>query len=221
MKNPSDDAAERQATGNRAAFLHWLQAVHGLRLEPHDSQDQAPSDPQEKALRDPLEESLRDPLEEALRDPLEEALRDPLEEALRDPLEEALRDPLEEALRAWAEADPTQAAPLILRFAGDGFASARLAAGLLLQADLRPDDLILTAITGAAPDWLPQALQATQGRTPTEAQATVLVTDAMPQTLPPGIRRVILLGSAQAVAPPGVTLSRSADWTYPRESSAA
>jgi hypothetical protein len=42
----------------------------------------------------------------------------------------------------------------------------------------------------------------------------------MPDTLPPGIRRVILLGSATAVAPPGVTLSRSEDWTYPRESSA-
>jgi hypothetical protein len=164
VKNPSDSVAEHQATTNLAAFLHWLRAVNGLRLQPHDSPEQT--------------------------------------------------------LQAWAEADPTRAASLILRFAGDGFASARLAAGLLLRADLRPDDHILTAITGASPGWLPQALQATRGRAATAAQATVLVTDAMPATLPPGIRRVILTGPAEAAAPPGVTLSRSADWIYPRESSA-
>jgi hypothetical protein len=170
VKNPSDSAAERQATSNLAAFLHWLRAVHGLRLDHCDS---------------PVE-----------------------------------------TLQAWVDGNPSGAASLILTFAGDGFASARLAAGLLLRADLRPDDRILTAIAGPAPDWLPQALQATRGRAATAAQATVLVTDTMPHSLPPGIKRVILVGAqdvvdAHATAPPGVTLSRSADWTYPRESSAA
>jgi hypothetical protein len=130
------------------------------------------------------------------------------------------RDSPEETLRAWAQADPSRAASLILRFAGEGFGSARLAAGLLLQADLRPDDLLLTTIEGVAPDWLPQALRVTQGHAPSEAEATVLVADTMPHSLPPGIRRVILIGPAKAAAPPGVTLSRSDDWTYPRESSA-
>jgi hypothetical protein len=164
VKNPSASAAESQATRNLAAFLHWLRAAHGLRLE-H-------------------------------------------------------RDPPEETLRGWVDGDPSGAAPLILTFAGEGFASARLAAGLLLRADLRPDDQIMTMVAGPAPDWLPQALQATRGRAPSEAQATVLVTDAMPHRLPPGIRRVILVGPADAPPQPGVTLSRSADWTYPRESSA-
>ncbi len=165
MKKPSDPGAERQATSNLTAFLHWLRAAHDLRLEPRDSP--------------------------------------------------------EEALRAWADAQPSHAAALILQFAGDGFASARLAAGLLLRADLRPDDRVVTAITGPAPDWLPQALQATEGRAPSAAQASVLITDAMPELLPPGIRRVILLGAARAAAPAGVTLTRSDDWIYPRESSAA
>jgi hypothetical protein len=121
------------------------------------------------------------------------------------------------ALRAWAEADPPTAATLILHFAGPGFDSARMAAGLLLQADLRPDDRIL--VLGHEPAWLPQAINATQGRTDTKS-ATVLIADQPPEILPPNLRRMILIGGAAMTLPPGITLSRPEDWTYPRESSA-
>ena len=121
-------------------------------------------------------------------------------------------------LRAWAEADPQTAATLILHFAGPGFASARLAAGLLLQADLRPDDRIL--LLGPEPDWLPQALEATQGRAETVSAATVLIADCPPDVPPPNLRRVILTGGTAATFPPEITVSRPEDWTYPRESSA-
>jgi hypothetical protein len=110
------------------------------------------------------------------------------------------------------------AAALILHFAGPGFASARLAAGLLLEADLRPDDRILVA--GQAPNWLPQALQATRGRAETPSAATVLVADHPPATLPPKLRRLILIGGVALAVPPDITVSRPEDWTYPSESSA-
>jgi hypothetical protein len=151
--------AERAATTNRAAFLHWLRAVHGIMVDPADA-----------------------------------------------------------ALHAWAEADP-RASALILHFAGPDFVSARLAAGLLLQADLRPDDRIL--VLGREPDWLPQALAATQGRIDRASAATVLITDHQPNSLPPDLRRVILIGGAATSLPPEITVSRPEDWTYPRESSAA
>jgi len=156
--SPNLSLAEQAATTNRAAFLHWLRAVHGLVLGPDEA-----------------------------------------------------------ALRAWAEADP--AAPgLILHFAGPGFGSARLAAGLLLQADLRPDDRIL--VRGPEPGWLPQALRASKGRADTPATATVLITDLRPRTLPRTLRRVILLGGVAMTLPPEITVSRPEDWTYPSESSA-
>jgi hypothetical protein len=156
---PDIPAPERDATTNRAAFLHWLLAVHGIALAPGDS-----------------------------------------------------------ALRAWAEADPPTATALVIHFAGAGFASARLAAGLLLQADLRPDDRIL--VLGPDPDWLPQALGATRGRAATPGEATVLVADHRPRTLPPKLRRAILLSGATLSLPPEITVSRPEDWTYPSESSA-
>jgi hypothetical protein len=126
-------------------------------------------------------------------------------------------DPGDSALRAWAEADPPTAARLIRHFAGPGFDSARLAAGLLLLADLRPDDRIL--VRGEEPAWLPQALQASRGRAEVDS-ATVLITDHPPETLPPHLRRLILLGGAAVTLPPEITLSRPEDWTYPSESSA-
>jgi hypothetical protein len=132
----------------------------------------------------------------------------------------APRDSPPDTLRAWAETSPETASAIILRFAGPGFASARLAAGLLLQADLRPDDRILVMIEGAEPDWLPEALQATQGRAMTAAEATVLIAEEMPEQLPQGVRRVILTGGGAAPAAADITVSRSADWTYPRESKA-
>jgi hypothetical protein len=159
MQTSDPSQAERAATGNRAAFLHWLSAVHGLRLGPEDG-----------------------------------------------------------ALSAWAEADPKTAATLIRSFAGPGFASARLAAGLLLEADLRPDDRIL--LLGEEPDWLAQALDATQGRAETAAEATVLITDRRPEALPPRLRRLILMGGMTLTVPPEITVTRPEDWTYPSESSA-
>jgi hypothetical protein len=156
--SPNLSLAERAATTNRAAFRHWLRAVHGRALGPDDA-----------------------------------------------------------ALRAWAETDP--AAPgLILHFAGPDFTSARLAAGLLLQADLRPDDRIL--LRGLEPGWLPQALQATKGRAETPGAATVLITEHPPETLPPRLRRLILIGGLAMTVPPGITVSRPEDWTYPSESKA-
>jgi hypothetical protein len=88
----------------------------------------------------------------------------------------------------------------------------------LLQADLRPDDLIFVA--GQGPDWLPQALQATRGRAESSLEATVLIADYPPKTLPPKLRRVILIGGAAVKVRPGITVSRPEDWTYPSESSA-
>ena len=95
---------------------------------------------------------------------------------------------------------------------------ARLAAGLLLEADLRPDDRIL--VLGPSPDWLPLALQATQGLAESAQDATVLVTDHLPETLPPKLCRLILIGGADAMVSAEITLSRPEDWTYPSESSA-
>jgi hypothetical protein len=48
----------------------------------------------------------------------------------------------------------------------------------------------------------------------------VLIADLPPATLPPKLRRVILIGAAAMTLPPGVTVSRPEDWTYPSESSA-
>ena len=151
--------AERIATTNRAAFRHWLRAVHGIAL-----------------------------------------------------------DPEEPSLRNWAEVDPPVAAALILHFAGPEFSSPRLAAGLLLEADLRPDDRIL--VLGPEPDWLPLALQTTQGLAKSALDATVLVAGHLPETLPPKLCRLILIGGADAMVPAEITLSRPEQWTYPSESSA-
>jgi hypothetical protein len=123
-----------------------------------------------------------------------------------------------QALRRWAATDPAGAARLIRLFAGDGFVSARLAAGLLLEADLRPDDRIL--VLGPDPDWLPLALLVTQGLAPNAEAATVLICAEPPATLPRGIRRMILTGGLTPVPLTQATVSRSADWTYPSESSA-
>jgi hypothetical protein len=158
LLHPGMSDAECSATSNRAAFLHWLRAVHGIQPDRGG------------------------------------------------------------ALRAWAEANPATASTLILQFAGPGFSSARLAAGLLLQADLRPDDRIL--VLGAAPVWLPEALDATQGHANTLDAATVLIADRLPDILPPSLRRLILVGGAAANVPPEITVSRPEDWTYPSESSA-
>ncbi len=73
---------------------------------------------------------------------------------------------------------------------------------------------------GPEPDWLPQALAATQGRAHSDSAATVLVTDHAPETLPRTLCRLILIGGAAVTVPPEVTVSRPEDWTYPIESSA-
>ena len=147
------------ATTNRAAFRHWLRAVHGVDLDAGGA-----------------------------------------------------------TLRSWAEAEPAKASVLILQFAGAGFSSAKLAAGLLLEADLRPDDRI--HVLGAEPDWLAQALQATRGRADARSAATALIADRPLSILPPNLRRLILIGGAVVAVRPEITLSRPESWTYPSESSA-
>ncbi len=89
----------------------------------------------------------------------------------------------------------------------------RILAGLLLAADLRPDDRLWVA--GGAPAWLPQALSLTAGRAPAPDRATVLVTHSLPKLLPPAIRRIILTGGPGGQGtppPPGVTVTQDADW---------
>ncbi|MCB8876592.1 hypothetical protein [Acidisoma silvae] len=81
---------------------------------------------------------------------------------------------------------------LIQDFAGRPDIAPALLAGLLLAADLRPDDRIWVA--GVPPAWLPPALSLTAGLAESLAKASVLVTGAMPDSLLPGIRRVILTG---------------------------
>ena len=73
---------------------------------------------------------------------------------------------------------------------------------------------------GPEPDWLPQALQATMGRAATASAATVLIADHRPHTLPPKLRRVILIGGTATTLPSEITVSRPEEWTYPSESSA-
>ncbi|WP_419758830.1 hypothetical protein [Acidisoma sp.] len=73
---------------------------------------------------------------------------------------------------------------------------------------------------GPSPDWLPLALQATQGLAESAQDATVLVTDHLPETLPHKLCRLILIGGADAMVSAEITLSRPEDWTYPSESSA-
>ena len=90
-------------------------------------------------------------------------------------------------------------------------------AGLLLGADLRPDDRLWVdgaAPAGAMPTWLAAALSLTAGRAAAPEEASVWVGGALPDALPAGIRRVILTGEAPVPVrpPPGVTLWRAAGW---------
>jgi hypothetical protein len=145
---------EGQATGNGAAFAHWLRAVHGVRIAG------------------------------------------------------------EVALRAWAAAAPDACEAALLAFAGPDFTSARLAAGLLLEADLRPDDRLFAT---TRPPWLDQALRVS-GPAASFAEATVLVADLCPAEPPKGLRVVILTGDTAARAPPGLRVTRPGVWDYPSES---
>ena len=127
------------------------------------------------------------------------------------------------ALRLWAAACGTPIPPcedasgdsvraLVQAFAGRDDIPPRVLAGLLLAADLRPDDRLWSE--GQAPVWLPRALSLTAGRADALDTATVLVAESLPDILPATIRRVILTGglSGQGAAPPGVTVTQSADW---------
>lgn len=127
------------------------------------------------------------------------------------------------ALRLWAAALGRPTPPcdghgsdsvleLIRAFAGRPDIPPRLLAGLLLGADLRPDDRLWSE--GRAPDWLPQALSLTAGPAASLDAATVLVAAGMPEILPPAIRRVILTGApgGQGMAPPDITVVQAADW---------
>ncbi|MCB8881664.1 hypothetical protein ACELLULO517_15555 [Acidisoma cellulosilytica] len=128
------------------------------------------------------------------------------------------------ALHLWAVASGTRIPPcdaygsdsvlqLIQGFAGRADIPAHLLAGLLLAADLRPDDRLW--VEGASPVWLPQALSLIAGRAASYEAAHVLVTDAWPAILLPTVRRIILTGdgAGQGEAPPGVTVSLSKDWS--------
>lgn len=135
----------------------------------------------------------------------------------RDSRAEAFRSRALASLRSWAEAEPGTAAVMIRRFAGKNFGAANLAAGVLLQADLRPDDRILVLAEGEGPDWLPQVLVATQGRAVTPGEATVVICDRLPEILPPRTRRLILIGkpAMETVLSDDITVSHAADWTWP------
>lgn len=127
------------------------------------------------------------------------------------------------ALRLWAAACGTpipacdgaahdSARALVQAFAGRSDIPPRLLAGLLLAADLRPDDRLW--MEGGAPAWLSQALSLTAGRAPALDTATVLIAESLSDILPATIRRVILTGGrgGQGAAPPGVTVTQAADW---------
>ncbi|HEX3984504.1 MAG TPA: hypothetical protein VHX12_12480 [Acidisoma sp.] len=88
---------------------------------------------------------------------------------------------------------------------------ARLLAGLLLVADLRPDDRLW--LEGEAPAWLDAALSMTAGLALALDQASVLVAPVVSKRLPASVRRVILTGDMGGEsAVPGITVSRAADW---------
>jgi hypothetical protein len=89
---------------------------------------------------------------------------------------------------------------------------ARLLAGLLLSADLRPDDRLW--VEGELPSWLGLGLSFTAGFAVAPEQASVWVAAQLPSCLPHTIRRVILTSSrpGQEAPPPGITLSCAADW---------
>jgi len=133
-------AEEGEATTNRAAYRHWLRAVHGL-----------------------------------------------------------------------AEGSPA----LLLAFAGPGFASPEITAGLLLEADLRPDDGIF--VEGDPPGWLDQAFLISRPAK-TRAEASVLVTAEPIGPFPANLRLLIQTAGAPVPLPPPIRLTRPDDWTYESES---
>lgn len=108
---------------------------------------------------------------------------------------------------------PARAAARVCAFAGRSDASAHLLAGLLLVADLRPDDLIW--LEGATPCWLDLALELSAGRAPKREEAAVLVAPAMPGAPWRDLRRVILTGE-NAGEWGTLTITRPADWNYGR-----
>ncbi|HTI02867.1 MAG TPA: hypothetical protein VL752_18110 [Acidisoma sp.] len=125
------------------------------------------------------------------------------------------------ALRLWSAAlgdaippcdvcDSDSVLRLIPAFAGRSDAPATLLAGLLLAADLRPDDRIW--LEGGAPDWLNLALGFTAGLAPGAEAASVWIGATVPDPLPSGIRRIILTEGRGQAAPAGPTLTCAADW---------
>jgi hypothetical protein len=109
---------------------------------------------------------------------------------------------------------------LIPAFVGERDRPPRLLAGLLLSADLRPDDRLW--VVGPAPAWLDVALGFTAGRAMAPEAASVWIGPVLPDPIPAAIGRIILTeehgpqgrgpqGRGQA-APAGVTLTFAGDW---------
>lgn len=104
---------------------------------------------------------------------------------------------------------PAEAAARVCAFAGRADVSAEIFAGLLLEADLRPDDLIW--LEGAAPSWWDLALSLSEGQAPARQAAAVLVAPILPNPLWPALRRVILTGESAGEGG-ALIVTRAADW---------
>lgn len=125
------------------------------------------------------------------------------------------------AFRLWAAAqghtipacdawDSDSVLGLMPGFAGRQDRPPRLLAGLLLAADLRPDDRIW--LEGEAPAWLEVALGFTAGLATIAQAASVWIGPALPAPLPASLRRMILTQGSGQGAPAGLTLTLAGDW---------
>jgi len=125
------------------------------------------------------------------------------------------------AFRLWAAAhghaippcdawDSDSVRRLVPAFAAPSDRPPLLLAGLLLAADLRPDDRLW--VVGPAPAWLDVALGFSAGRATEAAGASVWIGPALPAPRPAAIRRIILTEGRGQAAPAGLTLTSASDW---------
>lgn len=125
------------------------------------------------------------------------------------------------AFRLWAAAQGQAIPPcdgwdsdsvlrLMPRFAGQGGQPPRLLAGLLLAADLRPDDRVWVA--GEAPEWLDVALGFTAGLATGPEGASVWIGPAPPAPCPASLRRIILTEGPALGAPAELPVTLANDW---------
>lgn len=127
-----------------------------------------------------------------------------------------------EALAKAVAAHPAAAAQRIAAFAGRASGSWLDLLGLLLFADLRPDDRIWCE--GPLPPWHGLALSLAAGPAAGRSSASLLIAPHLPGESWPALRRIILTGQRPAgPLPRSITVTRALDWPQPpgmRESSA-